>query len=167
MRHARPTRAISCGRMSERQPVLVVGYDGSPAANAALAHAATLAAGGRVVVVHAHEPAPKQLDPKWREILTADQAERSRAILDALPERIAAVLNGITWESVSVDGPPCPALCRIAEELDADAIVVGTHGFGRISALLGSVAHDLLREADRPVIVIPPRAVVRLGDETA
>lgn len=167
MRPARPTRAISSRRMSEHPPVLVVGYDGSPAANAALAHAAALAAGGRVVVVHAHEPAPKQLDPRWREILSADQAERSRAILDALPERIAALLDGITWESVAVDGPPCAALCRIAEELDADAIVVGTHGFGRISALLGSVAHDLLRESDRPVIVIPPRAVARMGDASA
>lgn len=149
--------------MPDRLPVLVVGYDASPPANAALVHAAGLAPGGRIVVVHAHEPAPKQLDERWREILSADQEARSKAILDALPEQIAGALDGIAWESMSVDGPPCPALCRVAAEQNADAIVIGTHGYGRLGAMLGSVAHSLLREADRPVIVIPPRAVERIG----
>jgi nucleotide-binding universal stress UspA family protein len=34
---------------------------------------------------------------------------------------------------------------------------VGTRGLGRIPALLGSVAHDVLHQADRPVTVIPQR----------
>lgn len=153
--------------MSERQPVLVVGYDASPPALAALGHAAALGRGGRVVVVHAHEPAPKQLDERWRAVLSADQEARSRAVLDALPEDAVTALHDVSWETVSVDGPPCPALCRVAADEDADAIVIGTHGYGRLGAMLGSVAHALLREADRPVVVIPPRAVERLGPATA
>ncbi|MBJ7518596.1 MAG: universal stress protein [Solirubrobacteraceae bacterium] len=149
--------------MSDRHPVFVVGYDASPPANAALAHAAALGHGGRIVVVHAHEPAPKQLDERWRAVLAADQEARSQAVLDGLPEDIAARLSDIAWETMSVDGPPCPALCRVAAEQDADAIVIGTHGYGRLGAMLGSVAHALLREADRPVVVIPPRAVERVG----
>lgn len=148
--------------MSDRQPVLVVGYDASPPANAALAHAASLGAGGRIIVVHAHEPAPKQLDERWRAVLAADQQARSQAVLDGLPDEIAARLGDIAWETMSVDGPACPALCRIAAEQDADAIVIGTHGYGRLGAMLGSVAHSLLREADRPVVVIPPDAVDRI-----
>lgn len=149
--------------MPDRQPVFVVGYDASPPANAALAHAASLGHGGRILVVHAHEPTPKQLDERWGAVLAADQEARSQAVLDGLPDDVAAQLSDIAWETMSVDGPPCPALCRVATEHDADAIVVGTHGYGRLGAILGSVAHSLLREADRPVVVIPPRAVERVG----
>lgn len=148
--------------MPDRTPVLVVGYDASPSAHAALAHAVSLARGGRIVVVHAHEPAPRQLDDRWRAVLAADQEARSSAILEALPDDVAEALGDVAWETMSVDGPACPALCRVAAEQQADAIVVGTHGYGRIGAMLGSVAHSLLREADRPVIVIPPPAVERV-----
>lgn len=147
--------------MSQKHPVFVVGYDASEAANAALARAAALASGGRIVLVHAHEPAPKQLDERWRTILAADQETRSQAVLDALPEQIAARLGDITWETMSVDGPPAKALCRVADEVDADAIVVGTHGAGLFQAVLGSVARALVQEAHHPILVIPPGAVKR------
>lgn len=151
------------GGMTTRRPVFVVGYDASEAANAALSHAAGLAPGGRIVLVHAHEPAPKQLDDRWRKILAEDQETRSQAVLDALPDAIAARLGDIAWETMSVDGPPAQALCRVADELDADAIVVGTHGAGLFQAVLGSVARTLVQEAARPILVIPPGAVERAG----
>lgn len=142
-----------------QHPVFVVGYDASAAANAALSHAAALAPGGRLVLVHAHEPAPKQLDERWRQILAEDQETRSQAVLDALPDEIAARLGDIAWETMSVDGPPAKALCRVADEVNADAIVVGTHGAGLFQAVLGSVARALVQEAARPILIIPPRAV--------
>jgi nucleotide-binding universal stress UspA family protein len=145
--------------MSPQHPVFVVGYDASAAANAALSHAASLAPGGRILLVHAHEPAPKQLDERWRKILAEDQETRSRAVLDALPDEIAARLDDVAWETMSVDGPPAKALCRVADEADADAIVVGTHGAGLFQAILGSVARALVQEAARPILIIPPHAV--------
>ena len=42
-----------------------------------------------------------------------------------------------------------------------DEIIIGTRGFGRARALLGSVAHELIHLADCPVTVIPERAVDR------
>jgi nucleotide-binding universal stress UspA family protein len=42
---------------------------------------------------------------------------------------------------------------------DADEIVVGSRGFGRLRGVLGSVSHAVLHEADRPVVVIPADAV--------
>jgi nucleotide-binding universal stress UspA family protein len=42
---------------------------------------------------------------------------------------------------------------------DADEIVVGARGLGRVRALLGSVSHELLHIADRPVVVIPAATV--------
>jgi nucleotide-binding universal stress UspA family protein len=48
-----------------------------------------------------------------------------------------------------------------AQRLGADAIVVGTRGRGGLrSTLLGSVSHDLVQHADRPVMVIPSARVV-------
>ena len=50
------------------------------------------------------------------------------------------------------------------ESRDADEIVVGARGRGRIRALLGSVSHELLHIADRPVLVIPAAAVEAMQD---
>ena len=48
-------------------------------------------------------------------------------------------------------------IAQAAEQLDAELIVVGTHGHGGVtSALLGSVARALLHEASCPVLVVPP-----------
>jgi nucleotide-binding universal stress UspA family protein len=46
-------------------------------------------------------------------------------------------------------------LIRVAREFDAQGIVVGAHNQGVLSeALLGSTAHDVMRHADRPVVVV-------------
>lgn len=53
-------------------------------------------------------------------------------------------------------GKPAPALARFAEEGRFDLVVVGTHGrHGLERALLGSVAHGLLRRSALPVLVTP------------
>lgn len=49
------------------------------------------------------------------------------------------------------------ALLEIAQEMEADAIVVGRHGRGALgSMLLGSVSLRLLIHSTRPVWVVPP-----------
>ena|SRR5947208_2224496 len=48
-------------------------------------------------------------------------------------------------------------IAAIAEAREADVIVVGTRGHGRLAgALLGSVAQGLLHSARCPVLVVPP-----------
>jgi len=54
-------------------------------------------------------------------------------------------------------GKPWRVICRVGDELDAEPIVVGAHGLGRIgSALLGSVSTAVIVHAGRPVLVVPP-----------
>jgi nucleotide-binding universal stress UspA family protein len=49
----------------------------------------------------------------------------------------------------------------VAEARGADEIIIGTRGFGRVRAVIGSVAHELLHEAARPLTVIPEAALAR------
>jgi nucleotide-binding universal stress UspA family protein len=142
---------------------IVAGYDGSPSSRAAIAHAITLAAGGRVVVVHAHEAAPEHLSARWREVLDREHLERAREVLDEILLDDNEELGGTRWEGRLEPGDPADALLRVAEEVGAEALVVGSHGYGPLASLLGSVSHELLRRADRPVTVIPIGAVRRDG----
>ena len=49
------------------------------------------------------------------------------------------------------------AISDSAEIAEADLIVVGTHGYGDLEALIrGSVARGLTHEAHCPVLVVPP-----------
>jgi nucleotide-binding universal stress UspA family protein len=55
---------------------------------------------------------------------------------------------------VAHEGPVAKAVAEIATEWDADLIVIGSSRMGDIGSLfLGSVSHDLLHIADRPVLI--------------
>jgi len=59
----------------------------------------------------------------------------------------------------TAEGDPARQIVRQADELDADLIVLGTHGrsgYDRIT--LGSVAEKVLRKAPCPVMTLPPTA---------
>jgi len=131
----------------KRSPCIVVGYDGSETAREAVAYATERAGGnGLVIVVHASGPGTDLLDPA-----------HGQAVLDALLLESGNALIDHDFELEVADGPPAKALARIAAERDADEIVVGSRGFGRVRSALGSVSRELLHEADRPVVVIPYR----------
>ena len=63
------------------------------------------------------------------------------------------------YETELIGGPPAQAIADVARVRDADEIIVGARGLGRVRALLGSVSHELLHIADRPVVVIPAAAI--------
>ncbi|GAA0440110.1 universal stress protein [Lentibacillus halophilus] len=52
-------------------------------------------------------------------------------------------------------GHPSTTICDVANEKNADLIVVGSHGRGFFDrALLGSVAHAVLNRSELPVLVV-------------
>jgi len=56
-----------------------------------------------------------------------------------------------------VDDTPARAIVATAERIDADLIIMGTHGrTGLRRAFLGSVAERVLRETKRPVLTVRP-----------
>jgi len=135
---------------------VVVGYDGSPSARAGLEYAARRAAsGGRIVAVHAFQPAPDWLGaPYYQRALDGYQTS-GRDLLRALEEEADL---GVELSTSLLEGPPARAIVAAADARDADEIVVGSRGFGRLRGVLGSVSHAVLPEADRPVVVIPADA---------
>jgi len=60
-------------------------------------------------------------------------------------------------ETIVVDDSPARAIVDVAKRMNADLIVMGTHGrSGLQRALLGSVTESVLRSAGGPVLTIAP-----------
>ena len=79
--------------------------------------------------------------------------EEHRLIQEAAADAREA---GIKATGLLVQGPPAKMILKEAADLDADMIVVGSHGFGAVlGLLLGSVSKTVLRKADCPVLVVP------------
>ena len=143
-----------------RTPCIVVGYDGSPSARAALALGIDSVRDGKLFVVHAYEaPGDFWGSEHYQELLDL-ALERGRAVLDGLVDAEPR-LTTIDYETELIAGRPAEVVAGVADARDADSIIIGTRGFGRVQAVLGSVPHELLHEAACPVTVIPEAALRR------
>ncbi len=145
---ARPSQHPSAASEQHR-PVIVVGYDATPEARAALAFAVRRARPhGTVVAVHAVAPARGYLGSPYYDRSVERAHLDGRRVLDPVPTA------GV--ETALLEGRPAEVLARIAEQRDASEIVVGSAKPGRTRALIGSgVVRTLLATASRPVVVVP------------
>ncbi len=137
---------------------ILVGVDFSPESEAALTQAAQLAQqkSARLIVAHVL-PLPTEVvadstyDPIFRaQIASADlgtlHRTQSAELLQEMASRCESL--GLEVESVLVDDNPSDGLARIADEMGADLLVIGTHGrTGLKRFLLGSVAERAVRLA--------------------
>ena len=144
---------------ADPHPCVVVGFDGSPASHVALSRAIQrVGPYGKLYLVHAWG-----VPEAWRGRGTYEPYV-NRALTEAESVMESAVaahpgLTGITWERELIGGPAARAIADVATVRGADEIVLGTRGFGRVRALLGSVAHELIHLAPCAVTVIPERMV--------
>ncbi|HXY80077.1 MAG TPA: universal stress protein [Gaiellaceae bacterium] len=133
---------------------IVVGFDGSPCALAALDKAAELARldGSQVVIVFAFEiPAAYGGETGDYRRAVREIAEKSAA---QAAERVAKA--GVDYEVDLAPERPVEGLVHASERHDASMIVVGTHGEHPLAgAILGSVPHKLLHVSPVPVLVVP------------
>jgi len=140
-------------------PIIVVGYDGSAPARAAVRLASERVADGKVFVVHAYEAPPDFLGSEYYDELLQRPLNRGTGILAEIANDSELRLAGVDHEVELVAGRPSEVLASVAETRGADEIIVGTRGFGKVRAVLGSVGHELLHEAPCPVTAIPARAL--------
>lgn len=145
----------------------VVGVDASPEADDALEWARGVAgADDRIVVVHAWE---LPLVTGYDMVVTVDPSEIEQLSKQGLHELVERVGDD-RIEPVTRQGHAGRALCAEADDVDADLLVVGHRGRGRMSMMLGSTANYVLHHTERPVVIIrgepesPRRLVVGVDD---
>jgi len=69
----------------------------------------------------------------------------------------ATALSLANAETKVLEGSAGPALCEYADQIKADAIIIGSRGHGRFRrAFLGSVSDHVVRHAPCPVLVTHP-----------
>jgi nucleotide-binding universal stress UspA family protein len=140
-------------------PTIVVGYDGSPAARSAVDHAIDRATpNGRLVLVSAWQVPIDYSGALYYPEMIGDASRQAKRGLDAL-ERDCERLTEVEYECDVAEGSAAAAINLAAEGHEADEIIIGSRGVGRVRALLGSVAHDVIHHAQCPVTVIPERMV--------
>jgi nucleotide-binding universal stress UspA family protein len=67
--------------------------------------------------------------------------------------------RGVEVSGTLLEGVPDVQIVKLAEDMGADLIVMGTHGrTGLKHVLLGSVAERVLRTSPMPVLAVPPIA---------
>jgi len=138
---------------------IVVGYDESPAAKAAVEYAIDRAGpDGHVVVVHAYLVPNDHVGASYYNEMLADASQYATGVLDRL-EQDCERLGTVAYDRDVSVGSAATAIIGAAESHQADEIVVGSRGVGRVRALMGSVAHDVIHRARCPVTVIPERMV--------
>jgi nucleotide-binding universal stress UspA family protein len=112
--------------------------------------------GSSITVMHAYE-IPIIGFPDGALVATAEIATRMNEAARTGLERVVSRRTGgkVPVDSVLREGVPWEEITAVADEIDADMIVIGTHGRkGLARALLGSVAENVVRTATRPVLTI-------------
>jgi len=132
---------------------VVVGFDGSPAADAAVDWAAEQAerAGGRLDIVTAWEypaswgnaiPLPNDYDP----------AKDAQAMVDPVVERLHAARPNLEVHAHVVEGHPAEVLTEASRH--GSLLVVASRGHRALAGvLLGSVSQHCVTHAACPVVV--------------
>ena len=105
-------------------------------------------------------PAPAQLighhlySAEMRESVLGGAEREAQRFLEERAEQIGAD-GGKVAETHLRSGEPDKEILRLAEDLDAGLIVIGSRGLGAVSrALMGSVSESVVRHAHCPVFVV-------------
>jgi nucleotide-binding universal stress UspA family protein len=131
---------------------IVLGFDGTEGARAALGEAKALAKelGAPLVIAFAYHSSP--LGGEVKDLRDALVERGQRVTQEALSEAQAA---GVDARAELVRDHPAPGLAALAEQLGARMIVVGSYGESPLrGALVGSTPHRLIQITSVPVLVV-------------
>lgn len=139
---------------------IVVGTDGSETAAEAVAQAVDLAklSGAALSIVSAYEPVSKRRVESEKLDAPADvqyelgPREDVNVVLNAAAA--AARKEGIEVQTHPMEGAPADAILNVAEEVEADLIVVGNKGMKGARRFLGSVPNNVSHHASCSVIIV-------------
>ncbi len=135
---------------------ILVPLDGSTFGEAALPMAITLTKRwpARLHLVTVEEPLIPIPDVDFTDLTTVGRW--AQGYLDDVGARVRDQ-GGIEAEVTVGSGTVRQAIQEVAREIDADLVVMSTHGRGPMTRMwLGSVADSLIRECDVPVFLVRP-----------
>ena len=140
---------------------ILIPLDGSQFAEAALPYAIHLARStqARLHLIMVHEPVPALVGMgETPPLIDFDERSRDRE-KDYLASLSGDLLHGglPMVEFRELEGAPGPALCEEADRVDADLVLMATHGRGAMGRLwLGSVADYMVRHLSVPILLVHP-----------
>lgn len=146
---------------------VMVGYDGSPAAAAAITAAAALFPDAHAWVAHMWAPTSGSQRLRRRLRARAHSADDLIRLLEREGQREADTIAGsgvalaaaAEWVAeplvTRVTESPGLRLAQLAQKLDTDVIVIGDRGLGHSKAVVGSVSDMVVHYATVPVLVVP------------
>jgi nucleotide-binding universal stress UspA family protein len=146
---------------------VILGYDGSPAANAAIDAGARLFPQARASVAHVWTPPFASTGLRQRLWRGTGRVDEFVAEVEREGEREAgrvAAVGVVLGRAAGWDAEPVVVrsyggegiqLAEVAEKMDADVVVVGSRGLGGAQAVLGSVSDMVVHYSTRPVLVLP------------
>jgi phosphoglycerate kinase len=157
----------------ERRPrIILLAVDGSEHSLEAVGKIGSLvdAKGAEISLVYVQKPMPLVTPDTWidpeikreREIERRMEAERVFAEVNAALARQGL----ISHMQITVEGDPADEILRVADEIGAALIAMGSHGkSGVLSLIMGSVSRKVVNQARRPVLIvkIPDAEMVRAG----
>ena len=131
---------------------IVVAVDGSENSVAAVTWAAGLASmtGAEVIAVHALGLLERMDDGLQPSEPNRDEIQRR------FETEWCAPLDGVQSRRLLLDGSAVPVVLALADEEDADLIVLGSRGLGgHPELLLGSTSTQVAQHSHRPVTIVP------------
>ena len=140
---------------------LLVAVDFSAVADDQLEIVGRLARPNReIYLLHVAEPDPSfvgyEAGPDEVRHDVAVEFQREHDELHALADRLREQGHEVT--ALMIQGPTVKTILEQADKLEAEVIVVGSHGRGKLfDVVVGSVSAGVIRKASVPVLVVPTR----------
>jgi nucleotide-binding universal stress UspA family protein len=134
---------------------VVVGADASPTAEQAFLYALELVntSGGTLHIVSAYKRSAISTDDVPDEFTDGvDSASLTSSVLEGLASRARAV--GVTAVTHAVKEDPADSIVSVAQQQEADLIVVGNKGMKGVRRVLGSVPNDVAHRSPCSVLIV-------------
>jgi nucleotide-binding universal stress UspA family protein len=133
---------------------ILVAVDGSPDAEAALAHAGALARDQRARLTLLTAIPPLPATALLASGAAPPRSEVVRHYAELLRQAAATLPPDVGVTTLLVEGPPSRGRVDRAQSGEFDLIVMGSHGHGRLhSAMLGCVSQKVLHASPIPVLL--------------
>ncbi len=120
----------------------------------------------KVWLLHVAAPDPDfvgyEVDPQVMRDVIARKFHEEHRLLEAAAKELRQ--SGLEATPLLVQGPTLETILREIGKIEADAVVMGSHGHGALRDLIvGSTTKGVIRCSPCPILLIPPAGSARLN----